>query len=116
MSGVMEELNRNIEFLNNNVTFLANMIVTLNTTIQEHLKTMEAIQPEPVVEVPIDFRRKSELIRKMLDVEHAFTDDMTRDEREALDIERQMFVLRMGWNNLTVEELEDQVRKMGLEP
>lgn len=60
------------------------------------------------------FKRKADLIEKMLSVEYAFRDDMTRKEREDLDVERQMFVLRMGWNKLSIPELEDQVKFMGL--
>ena len=57
-------------------------------------------------------KRRSELIRKLLDHEYAFPENVSREEREQIDIERQNFVFRMGWRNMSVEELEEQAREM----
>ncbi len=57
-------------------------------------------------------KRRSELIRELLDHEYAFPENISREDREQLDIERQDFVFRMGWQNMSVEELEKQAREM----
>lgn len=62
------------------------------------------------------FKRRNDLIQQLLSVEYAFDDNMSRDEREALDVERQMFCFRMGWHKMDIPELEHQVRAMGMDP
>jgi hypothetical protein len=55
-----------------------------------------------------EFKEKSGLINELLkrsDLD--FEPKMTKEEREALDIERQMLVLRAGWNNMSVLELRE---------
>ena len=55
-----------------------------------------------------EFKEKSDLINELLTkMDLNFEDDMTREERENLDVERQMFVLRAGWNNMSVAELKE---------
>ena len=52
------------------------------------------------------FQEKSELIYEILRrADLDFEEGMTREEREALDIERQTFVLRVGYNQMSCEEL-----------
>ena len=52
--------------------------------------------------------KKARIIMAMLDYDYAFEEGMSRDEREALDVERQLFALRMGWPSMSIAELEDQ--------
>lgn len=54
-----------------------------------------------------EFKEKGGLINELLkrsDLD--FEPSMTVKEREALDIERQMLVLRAGWNSLSITELK----------
>lgn len=54
-----------------------------------------------------EFKEKSDLIDELLHkVGLDFEPDMTEEEHEKLDVERQMFVLRAGWNNMFVPELK----------
>jgi hypothetical protein len=57
-----------------------------------------------------NFAKKAKLINALLSVEYGFTDAMTSDERDKLDVERQAFVLRMGWSWMSIEELEKQCK------
>jgi hypothetical protein len=55
---------------------------------------------------PSEFQEKFELIDELLSrINMGFEEGMTREEREALDIERQSLVLRAGWNSMSIEEL-----------
>ncbi len=55
-----------------------------------------------------EFKEKSDLINELLHkVNLDFEDDMTEEEHERLDVERQMLVLRAGWNNMSVAELKE---------
>lgn len=56
---------------------------------------------------------KAKLILEILDLDgYAFRDDMTDDEREALDVERQSHVLRMGMNQWSVSQLQETFESM----
>jgi hypothetical protein len=52
---------------------------------------------------------KSKLIRKLLDYEYTIPADASREDRENMDIERQILASRMGWPDMTIEKLENQV-------
>ncbi len=53
-----------------------------------------------------EYKEKSELIYEILSrADMDFEFGMNRKEKEALDIERQMFVLRAGYNNMSISEL-----------
>ncbi len=53
-----------------------------------------------------EFQEKFELIDELLSrADMGFEEGMTREEREALDMERQSLVLRAEWNNMSIEEL-----------
>ena len=55
-----------------------------------------------------EFKEKSDLIQEFLKKEGLdFREDMTREERERLDVERQMLVLRVGLNKMSVKELKN---------
>lgn len=55
-----------------------------------------------------EFKEKYDLINELLTrMDLDFESDMTREEREALDVERQTFVLRAGWNKLSIAELKE---------
>ncbi len=55
-----------------------------------------------------EFKEKSDLINELLSrMDLNFEPDMTREDREALDVERQMLVLRIGWNNMSIAELKE---------
>jgi len=55
-----------------------------------------------------EFKEKSDLINELLHkMDLDFEDDMTREGREALDVERQMLVLRTGWNKMSATELKE---------
>lgn len=56
--------------------------------------------------------RKTELIKKLLDYEYAIPENASREEQERMDVERQVFASRMGWPNMTIEDLELQVSKL----
>lgn len=53
-----------------------------------------------------EFEKRAKLIGQILDELMPITDDMSQDVAEATDVERQMFVLRTGMNNRSLEELE----------
>lgn len=54
-----------------------------------------------------EFKEKSNLINELLSKSDLnFEPNMTKKEREALDVERQMLVLRVGWNNMSVSDLK----------
>lgn len=60
-----------------------------------------------------EFKEKNDLLQELLRLEGLdFPKDATDEERERIDVERQSFVLRVGLNRLSVEELrtvlEDQ--------
>lgn len=52
-----------------------------------------------------EFEERARLIEKMLDDLYPFKPDMSDSEREALDNERQMLVLRTGWGGMPIGEL-----------
>jgi len=57
-----------------------------------------------------NFGRKAQIIQETLDlVGYGFEESMTDEERDRLDVERQSFVLRAGWNNMSIEELEEML-------
>lgn len=54
-----------------------------------------------------EFKEKSDLINELLSKSDlGFKPKMSKEEREALDIKRQMLVLRAGWNKMSVSELK----------
>lgn len=60
------------------------------------------------------FKAKNDLIEKILAYEKlVFQDDMTEEERERMDVERQSFVLRMGFNQRSISELRRTVKRLG---
>lgn len=55
-----------------------------------------------------EFKEKNDLIQEFLKRKRLeFRKGMSREEREALDVERQMLVLRLGLNQMSVEELKN---------
>ncbi|MEK7461695.1 MAG: hypothetical protein AAB586_01350 [Patescibacteria group bacterium] len=56
--------------------------------------------------------KRAKLIMIMLDSEYAFREDMTAEERDALDVERQSFAMRMGWTQMSIPELEKQCKTL----
>jgi hypothetical protein len=58
-----------------------------------------------------EFEEKYELIDKMLDQIYPFPPDVSESDREAIDNERQMIVLRTGWGSMSVAELRALVAK-----
>lgn len=56
--------------------------------------------------------KRAKLIIAMLDFEYAFQEDMTADERDALDVERQSFAMQIGWVQMSVPELEEQCKAL----
>ncbi|MBU2068044.1 MAG: hypothetical protein ABII95_00530 [Patescibacteria group bacterium] len=48
---------------------------------------------------------KQAIIQRFLDVEYAPGTKFHKEDPNAWDRERQMLVLRLGWNNMTLEEL-----------
>lgn len=57
------------------------------------------------------FSEKFELINEILfRCDLGFKDDMSQEEREELDVERQSFVLRAGYNNMSVPELRELLK------
>jgi hypothetical protein len=60
--------------------------------------------------LPSEFEEKGELIYRFCDLEvGAFRDGMSCAEREALDVERQALVLRMGMPTWPIEEIRKTV-------
>jgi hypothetical protein len=56
---------------------------------------------------------KAKLIMDILDLDGmAFRDDMSRDEREAMDVERQSYVMRLGLTQWSLTRLEDTVKML----
>ena len=55
-----------------------------------------------------EFKEKNDLIQGLLErADLGFEEGMTREDREDRDLERQMFVLQLGYNAMTVEELRN---------
>lgn len=48
---------------------------------------------------------KQAIIQRLLDIEYAPGTEFHREDPDAWDRERQTLVLRVGWNNMTLEEL-----------
>lgn len=59
-----------------------------------------------------EFEIKATLINELLRrVDLDFEPDMTEKDRETLDVERQMLVLRTGWNNMPIDGLRTLLQK-----
>jgi hypothetical protein len=57
------------------------------------------------------FKERYELIDAILTQEQmAFRPDMTRDEEEQLDVERQFWVIQHGLNSMSLEKLRAHIR------
>jgi hypothetical protein len=68
---------------------------------------MTFLEEIPTEEVISMFKRKNDVIQELLRrAGMGFKEEMAEEQREALDVERQKLVLRAGWNNMTVQELE----------
>lgn len=50
---------------------------------------------------------RARLICKLLDKYEPIPKDAPRDIRERMDVERQVLVMRLGWNRMPVEQLRD---------
>jgi hypothetical protein len=60
--------------------------------------------------LPSEFEERAQLIDRLLAKEGLeFREGMTREEREALDVERQSLVLRLGANSWPIEDLRKSV-------
>lgn len=60
---------------------------------------------------PNEFEEKGRLIETLLDKSMPILECAPNDVKEAIDAERQMLVMRAGWNSMTVAELR---AKLGL--
>lgn len=54
---------------------------------------------------------KQIIIQRLLDIEYAPEGSFYEHDREAWDTERQMLVLRCGWNAISAEELLASLRE-----
>jgi len=58
-----------------------------------------------------EFEEKAKLIEKILDEIAPIPENAPRNVRDLTDLERQRLVLQAGWNNMSVEELQELVEK-----
>ncbi len=52
-----------------------------------------------------EFEERGRLIEQMLDKIYPFSSDMSEDDREGVENDRQMLMMRADWGSLPLEEL-----------
>jgi hypothetical protein len=60
--------------------------------------------------------RKAELIATILDRIKPIPEDAPDDIKQNIDVERQLLVIRTGWNKMSIEELENLKNNPAVDP
>ena len=55
--------------------------------------------------MPTKTEIKQAIIQRLLDIEYCPGSDFQKEDPDTWDVERQMLVLRCGWNNMSCEDL-----------